>query len=186
MSKPPPTGRGLPSRSLEGAPLARAGIERRARRREAEVAAGRDEQCGRRRDERVRVVTEPLPRSKIHHARSAVVAETADHRVVVAREAREARGVDGDRAAERVVVVEDVVANRVARGAAADVDAPATVRRVDDGVVDDEVVGRAGGAVDPIEADAARVVVVEEVVADDAVRRAPSPLMPEPPPTPLP
>jgi hypothetical protein len=108
-----------------------------------EVAPGDEEVLRRRRDEGVRVVAERLPRGEVEDRVAAVDAEAVDHAVVVGHEARTARRVDRDRAAEGMEVPEDVVPDGVAGRAVGDVHAPAAVARGHDRVVDDEIARRA-------------------------------------------
>ena len=74
---------------------------------------------------------------------------------------------DGDAAAERMVVVEDVVAHPVVGGAVLDVECPPTIVGDDDRVVVDEVPCRSTATIDSVERDAARMIVEEQVVADN-------------------
>src|SRR5262249_10826422 len=66
-------------------------------------------------------------------------------------------------------VEQHVVPHHVAGGPGVDVDAPAAVGGVHDRGVHDHVGGRAGRGVDAVQTDPARVIVVEEVVLDQAV-----------------
>ena len=172
MSKPAPSGRAVPSRSVGGACVGCTGVDRWAVAQEVEVGIGVDEVIVGRGDEGVQVVAERLPGRERDDGAARVGAEAVHDTVVVGDETGAAGGIDRDGAAEVVERVEDVVENRVAGRAAADVHRPAAVGLRDERVVDDDVVLRAGGAVDLVETDAARVIVVEEIVADHAVGHA--------------
>src|SRR5579862_9685509 len=146
-----------------------AGVKCRTGGAQMEVGAGHDEEVCGHGQEGMQVVAQTLPGGERDDRVARVRAEAVHDAVVVADEPGAARGVDGDDAAEGMVVIEDVVEHGVARRAGVDVDAPAPVGGIDDGVVDHQVVHRAGGAVNLIEADAAGVIIVEQVVAYDAV-----------------
>jgi hypothetical protein len=67
---------------------------------------------------------------------------------------------------------QNVVAQRIARAAVANVNRPAAVGRLIDRVVDNDVASRPSAAIDAVERDAAGVIVVQQIVLDARVLHA--------------
>ncbi len=76
-----------------------------------------------------------------------------------------------DAAGGRISIEQDVIANDMA-GPTSEIDRPAAVTRHHDGVVDDAIVFRLFGAVDAVEGDPARMIVVNQIVAKDGILNA--------------
>src|SRR6185503_5351638 len=114
------------------------------------VAAGRvGEERGRRAGERVLVLAGRRPPGRQgEHAVAPVEREASRHGIGVAHEAGQAVRGDRDGAAEGVQREQDVVDHAVAGAAVLDVDGPAAVGGLHDGVVGDEVVAGGRAAVD--------------------------------------
>jgi hypothetical protein len=101
---------------------------------------------------------------------TATIETEAIHQAIeVGRKAWPARGIDRNDSSEAVCAIEDIVSERIPSRAVSDVDRPAAVAGLENRVVDHQIPARTGPAVDSIEADAAGVILIQEVVANHAV-----------------
>src|SRR6266478_8434490 len=113
-----------------------------------------------------------LPSGEIHDRGATVLREPAVHHLMVADESRHAVRGDLDGSVPGIVVVKDIVEENIAGARAVDVEAPAGVRRHDDGVDGDDIVDGPRGGIQYGEDDATRMIVIKQVVFNDRVLHA--------------
>src|SRR5262245_8315748 len=124
------------------------------------------------------------PLRKRQNRCSVVGREFIDDRVRVTRKSGQAIGRNIDRPMRWIGIKKDIVKHGVATAGILDIQRPASIACLVDGVVHNDVPTRTGCTINSVQRNSARVVVVQQLFS---MREfcTPSMLMPLPPPTPL-